>query len=55
MFKWSSPAPTEVLIRLNDLIRAHPDAELLVLSEYTFDGPVPAAVKEWCRESRGAT
>jgi apolipoprotein N-acyltransferase len=45
--------PTEkgVLFHLNDAIRAHPDAELVVLSEYTFDGPVPPAVKEWCREN----
>jgi apolipoprotein N-acyltransferase len=45
------PTEKEVLLRLNDALRAHPDAELLVLSEYTFDGPVPAAVKAWCREN----
>ena len=45
------PTEKQVLFRLNDVIRAHPDAELVVLSEYTFDGPVPAAVKEWCREN----
>jgi len=44
------PFEKEVLIRLNDLMRKHPDAELLVLSEYTFDGPVPLAVREWCRQ-----
>jgi apolipoprotein N-acyltransferase len=43
------PTETEVLFRLNDAIRAHPDADLVVLSEYTLDGPVPAKVKEWCR------
>ena len=43
------PKETEVLFRLNDAIRAHPDTELMVLSEYTLDGPVPARVKEWCR------
>ncbi len=48
-FRWSSPPRTEVLLRLNDAIRSHPDTELVVLSEYTLDGPVPAAVKEWCR------
>ena len=46
------PSENEVLLRLNDLIRSHPDAELVVLSEYTFDGPVPAAVRDWCRKNR---
>lgn len=44
------PTQNEVLLRLNDVIRAHPETELVVLSEYTLDGPVPAAVKEWCRK-----
>jgi apolipoprotein N-acyltransferase len=35
---------------LDDLVRQHPDAELLVLSEYTLDGPVPESIKEWCRQ-----
>jgi len=45
------PTEKEVLFRLNDLIRAHPETELVVLSEYTFAEPVPAAVKAWCREN----
>jgi apolipoprotein N-acyltransferase len=45
------PTEKEVLIRLKDTLRGHPDTELVVLSEYTFDGPVPAAVKAWCREN----
>lgn len=43
------PGHTEVLVALDDLIARQPQAELLVLSEYTFDGPVPEAVKRWCR------
>ncbi|MGO8926155.1 MAG: nitrilase-related carbon-nitrogen hydrolase [Limisphaerales bacterium] len=46
------PTEKEVLVRLKDTLRAHPDTELVVLSEYTFDGPVPAAFKAWCRENR---
>jgi apolipoprotein N-acyltransferase len=46
------PSANEVRLRLNDLIRAYPDTELVVVSEYTFDGPVPSAVREWCRENR---
>jgi apolipoprotein N-acyltransferase len=44
------PSENEVLLRLNDVILSHPETELVVLSEYTFDGPVPAKVKEWCRK-----
>jgi apolipoprotein N-acyltransferase len=43
------PAAEEALLRLNDLIERHPDAELVVLSEYTFSGPLPSAVRDWCR------
>ena len=46
------PSATEVRLRLHDLIHSYPDTELVVLSEYTFDGPVPSAVKEWCRKQR---
>jgi apolipoprotein N-acyltransferase len=45
-------AEPEVLERLDDLARAYPNAELVVLSEYTFDGPVPVSVREWCRTNR---
>ncbi|HEX4646301.1 MAG TPA: nitrilase-related carbon-nitrogen hydrolase [Verrucomicrobiae bacterium] len=40
----------EVILSLNKLIKARPVAQLLVMSEYTFDGPVPQKVKVWCRE-----
>jgi apolipoprotein N-acyltransferase len=44
--------PTEqaVLGQLDQLIRTHPEADLLVLSEYTFTEPVPQKVKDWCRQ-----
>jgi apolipoprotein N-acyltransferase len=45
------PTEKEVMFRLNDVIHAHPETELVVLSECTFDGPVPVTVKEWCREN----
>ena len=46
--------PTEgaVLRGLNAVMRACPEAELLVLSEYTFQEPVPEAVRKWCREHK---
>ena len=46
------PDENEVRLRLRDLIRSYPDAELVVLSEYSFDGPVPEAIKEWCRANK---
>ncbi|MDB6018931.1 MAG: Apolipoprotein N-acyltransferase-like protein [Pedosphaera sp.] len=44
------PSEAEVLYNLNKLIKSHPDAQLLVLSEYTFDSPVPDKIKIWCRQ-----
>jgi apolipoprotein N-acyltransferase len=40
-----------ILAALNQAARKHPDATLLVLPEYTFDGPVPARIRDWCREN----
>ncbi len=44
------PSPTAVLQNLDALARAYPQTSLYVMSEYTFDGPVPDPVKAWCRE-----
>ena len=44
------PTDAEVIESLDKLVAAEPEAELLVLSEYTFDGPVPERIKVWCRE-----
>jgi apolipoprotein N-acyltransferase len=46
------PAENEVYIRLNSALKKHPETQLLVLSEYTFSGPVPDRIKAWCREHR---
>jgi apolipoprotein N-acyltransferase len=46
------PAVPDVLTGLDKLAKAHPGAELLMLSEYTFaDGPPPASVKAWCKRN----
>ncbi len=42
------PSEPGVIFALNKLIQKYPEAELIVLSEYTFDGPIPALVKDWC-------
>jgi len=46
------PAPFEVLDDLNKALQLHPDTDLFMLSEYTFDGPIPQQVNEWCRTNR---
>jgi apolipoprotein N-acyltransferase len=46
------PGLPEVLEDLERMRQAAPEAELLVLSEYTFDGPVPERVLGWCRKHR---
>jgi apolipoprotein N-acyltransferase len=35
---------------LDKVVTKHPGAQLLVLSEYTLDGPVPESLKQWCRD-----
>ncbi len=45
------PTDDEILVNLKALVRAHPEAQVLVLSEYTLDGPVPARVKKWCHDN----
>jgi apolipoprotein N-acyltransferase len=44
------PTENEVLVRLNELIHKHPQAQLIVLSEYTFGEEVPERILKWCRE-----
>ncbi len=45
------PSELEIISNLNKLVKAHPEAQLLVLSEYTVTGPVPEKVKAWCRQN----
>jgi predicted amidohydrolase len=42
------PFEQQALLALEALRRANPQAELFVLSEYTFDGPVPERIRDWC-------
>lgn len=43
------PPEADIPRALDALLAEHPDADILVLSEYTLDGPVPAQLKAWCR------
>jgi apolipoprotein N-acyltransferase len=44
------PSDDDVLRRLNEVVQKHPETELVVLSEYTFDDVVPTAIKAWCKD-----
>jgi apolipoprotein N-acyltransferase len=37
---------------LRTLALANPDANLFVLSEYTFNGPVPKKINSWCKQAK---
>jgi predicted amidohydrolase len=43
------PSVRDVTRALDEVVRRHPDADLLVLSEYTFLGPLPEEMLEWCK------
>jgi apolipoprotein N-acyltransferase len=42
----------EVLAALEKVIGEEPDMDLVVLSEYCFDGSIPPTVREWCAENK---
>ncbi len=44
------PSPNVLPKALDKALGKYPDAQILVLSEYTLDGPVPDSLKQWCRE-----
>jgi apolipoprotein N-acyltransferase len=46
------PSAREVVSNLDKLIAEHPEAQLLVLSEYTFEEQVPQTIMDWCREKQ---
>src|SRR5215469_12507991 len=45
------PSEHEIPAALDSLLAQHTNADLLVLSEYTLDGPVPDSLKDWCRRN----
>lgn len=45
------PAELEVPAKLDILKQKHPNADIYVLSEYTFDGPIPKCVRAWCKRN----
>jgi apolipoprotein N-acyltransferase len=45
------PVELEVPAKLDFLKQKHPEADIYVLSEYTFDGPVPKCVRAWCKRN----
>jgi apolipoprotein N-acyltransferase len=45
------PDERAVLSALDRVAQQDSDVLLIVLPEYTFDGPVPSRVRDWCREN----
>ena len=45
------PPDLEIPKHLDRVIARYPGAQILVLSEYAFDGSVPKHVREWCRRN----
>jgi apolipoprotein N-acyltransferase len=45
------PVELEVPGKLDLLKQKYPEADIYVLSEYTFDGPVPKPVRAWCKRN----
>jgi apolipoprotein N-acyltransferase len=45
-------AEDAVLKALDSLKAEHPRADVLVLSEYAFESPVPQRVKDWCAQNQ---
>jgi apolipoprotein N-acyltransferase len=46
------PSELEVAAALDKLAQTEPEADLLMLSEYTFDRPIPQKVLRWCRDHK---
>lgn len=46
------PAAPTVRAALNGALKKFPQTDLFVLSEYTFSGPVPQTIRDWCKEHR---
>lgn len=45
------PVELEIPSHLDRVRQKHPDTQIFVLSEYAFTGPIPKAVKDWCRRN----
>ena len=46
------PPDLEVPKHIDRVLAKYPDAQIIVLSEYAFDGAVPRHVREWCRRNK---
>ena len=45
------PSTIRIVAALDKAVAQHPDSDLLVLSEYTFERTPPPAVLDWCRQN----
>ncbi len=49
-FEFSDEKP--LVAALDKLVTTHSNADIVVLSEYTFAGPVPESLRDWCRSHK---
>lgn len=47
--QWEGADDEQILASLEKVISPQPQLELVVLSEYSFNGPVPDSILDWCR------
>jgi apolipoprotein N-acyltransferase len=47
-----SPGGLEAKTALDGALKKFPETDLFLFSEYTFDGPVPRSIREWCKSHR---
>lgn len=50
--QFEMPYVAQVISGLNEAVKEFPETDLLVLGEYTFAGPIPRFINDWCRKHR---
>src|SRR5262249_4656581 len=45
------PAESDIPPALDSVVAQYTNTDIVVLSEYTLDGPVPDALRNWCRKN----
>lgn len=44
------PEADEIIPLLDQAVSAHPDADVVVMSEYTMSGDITETIRDWCRD-----
>ncbi len=46
------PMESDLIVGLDKLIAQHPETDLVLLSEYSFQSPPPECILDWCRRNK---